>query len=87
MVEGGSYGGVIEIGRGMITGNDNNTLTGNQIRDRSDTTAVPNDLVFLAGSFAPGADSNNRPRFRSVLAPPASSMTSPRGSHYDHIVK
>lgn len=39
--EGASTGTLVNIGAGTTTGNDNIQITGNTIRDRSDTTGVP----------------------------------------------
>ena len=54
-IEGGNTSttsGVIDID-GLVPGdtvaNNNNTITGNTIRDRSDTSAVPTNLIYSAG--------------------------------------
>ena len=52
-------GGVIFFGRGVTTGNDNNILTDNQIRDRNDVAGVPLDLVYSSGTSDEVANSNN----------------------------
>lgn len=42
--------GVVFISSGAVTtGNDNNTITDNQIRDRSDAAGVPANLIYSAG--------------------------------------
>lgn len=40
---------IIAPGTTLVTGNDNNTITGNQIRDRSDAAGVPGNLIFVIG--------------------------------------
>lgn len=54
-----SMGGVVFFGPGLTTGNDNNTVTGNQIRDRSDAVGAPLDLVYSYGTSDEVANSNN----------------------------
>lgn len=46
-VEGQASGSfaVVDFGDGMITGNDNNEISGNLIRDRTDSLGVPNFLI------------------------------------------
>ena len=51
--------GVVTFGGGATTGNDNNTITDNQIRDRSDAAGVPANLFASLGSSATVANSNN----------------------------
>ncbi|MCF7788354.1 MAG: choice-of-anchor D domain-containing protein [Prosthecobacter sp.] len=53
-----SYG-VVAFRAGAVTGNDNNTITGNQIRDRSDAAGVPAYLVNSLGSSDWVANSSN----------------------------
>ncbi|MFO1482413.1 MAG: choice-of-anchor D domain-containing protein [Verrucomicrobiaceae bacterium] len=53
-----SYG-VVAFRSGVVTGNDNNTVTGNQIRDRSDASGVPTYLVNSLGSSDWVANSGN----------------------------
>ncbi|MFZ2278552.1 MAG: choice-of-anchor D domain-containing protein [Prosthecobacter sp.] len=53
-----SYG-VVALRSGVTTGNDNNTITGNQIRDRSDAAGVPVYLVNSLGSSDWVANSGN----------------------------
>jgi hypothetical protein len=51
--------GVVFFGPGLTTGNDNNVVTGNRIRDRSDVTGVPANLVYSGGTSDTVANSNN----------------------------
>ena len=51
--------GVVAFRAGAVTGNDGNTVTGNQIRDRSDAAGVPAYLVNSLGSSDWVANSNN----------------------------
>ncbi|WP_395738550.1 beta strand repeat-containing protein [Prosthecobacter sp.] len=51
--------GVVTFRAGAVTGNDGNTITGNQIRDRSDTTSVPGYLVSSLGTSDWVANSDN----------------------------
>ncbi len=51
--------GVVFFGTGTTTGNDSNTVTLNTIRDRSDATGVPANLVYSAGLSAAAANSAN----------------------------
>ncbi len=44
--------GIIFFSTGISTGNDNNTITQNIIRDRSDVLAVPYNAVYSTGSAA-----------------------------------
>jgi len=53
-----SYG-VVAFRAGVVTGNDNNTVTGNQIRDRSDAAGVPVYLVNSIGTSDWVANSSN----------------------------
>jgi len=62
VLEGATTGaliGVVFFSTGLTTGNDNNTVTGNQIRDRSDAAGIPDFLVASAGSSGTAANSNN----------------------------
>ncbi|WP_395748319.1 beta strand repeat-containing protein [Prosthecobacter sp.] len=51
--------GVVTFRAGAVTGNDGNTISGNQIRDRSDATSVPSYLVSSLGSSDWVANSGN----------------------------
>ncbi len=51
--------GAVLFSTGAITGNDNNTVTGCQIRNRSDATGVPASLVVSFGSWDTLSNSNN----------------------------
>lgn len=51
--------GVVTFRAGAVTGNDGNTITGNQIRDRSDATSVPGYLVSSLGTSDWVANSGN----------------------------
>jgi hypothetical protein len=51
--------GVVFFSTGATTGNDDNTVTDNQIRDRSDAVGVPLNLVFSGGTSASVSNSNN----------------------------
>ncbi|HEV7701102.1 MAG TPA: Ig-like domain-containing protein, partial [Pyrinomonadaceae bacterium] len=51
--------GVVFIGTGTTTGNDNNTFTDDQIRDRSDAAGVPARLFSSTGTSAGVSNSNN----------------------------
>ncbi len=51
--------GVVTFRAGSVTGNDGNTITGNQIRDRSDASSVPGYLVSSLGSSDWVANSGN----------------------------
>lgn len=60
IVEGASTGnGVIILTTGATTGNDNNTITENQIRDLSTTAGVPFSLIVSQGTSATVSNSNN----------------------------
>lgn len=66
-VEGGTSGianGVVMIGAGSTTGNDNNAISDSTIRDRTDAAAVPLQLLYIDGSGAATSSgitiSNNR---------------------------
>ncbi|MFO1439996.1 MAG: right-handed parallel beta-helix repeat-containing protein [Verrucomicrobiaceae bacterium] len=50
---------VVFFSTGVTWGNDNNTVTGNQIRDRSDAAGVPSNLVASTGSSDWVANSGN----------------------------
>ncbi len=54
-----SSSGVVFFSTGLTTGNDNNTVAGNHIRDRSDVTSVPANLVYSSGTSDAVANSNN----------------------------
>ena len=59
-VEGGNTNpasGVVTIGSGPTTGNDNNSITDSLIRDRTDATAVPLNLIYNDSSGG-GLNSN-----------------------------
>lgn len=61
VVEGASTSttlGVIGFGAGTVTGNDNNIITGCQVRDLSSAAGVPNTLIGSSGSSA-AANSGN----------------------------
>ena len=51
--------GVVLFSTGATTGNDNNTVTDNHIRDRSDAAGVPRNLFFSEGSASAGAANSN----------------------------
>lgn len=51
--------GVVAFKTGVTTGNDFNTVSGNQIRDRSDTVGIPSVLVVSQGSSDTVANSDN----------------------------
>ncbi len=53
-----SYG-VVSFRTGVLTGNDNNTVTENHIRDRSDAAGVPGYLLVSGGSSDGIQNSNN----------------------------
>ena len=55
----GSGLGVIGFGAGTITGNDNNLITGCQVRDLSTAVGVPMVLIGSSGSSAAVANSGN----------------------------
>jgi CSLREA domain-containing protein len=60
IIEGAAeFGSVFFIGAGSITGNDNNLITDNQIRDRSDSPGVPGTLILTQASSAPGGVRNS----------------------------
>ncbi len=50
---------VVLFSKGLLTGNDNNIVAGNQIRDRSDAAGVPASLVCSEGSSDGLANSGN----------------------------
>ncbi|MFO1441450.1 MAG: hypothetical protein U1F81_24235 [Verrucomicrobiaceae bacterium] len=54
-----SFLGVIGLSTGAVTGNDNNLITDNQVRDLSVAAGVPGYLVGSTGSSANVANSNN----------------------------
>lgn len=51
--------GVIGFSTGTVTGNDDNRITGCQVRDLSTTAGVPYTLIGSSGSSASVANSNN----------------------------
>ena len=51
--------GVILFSTGTTNGNDNNTVTDNQVRDRSDAPGVPFNLILSSGTAGAAANSNN----------------------------
>ncbi|MCP9494238.1 MAG: tandem-95 repeat protein [Pyrinomonadaceae bacterium MAG19_C2-C3] len=51
--------GVVFFSVGTTTGNDNNTITDNQIRDRSDAAGVPSNLVLSQAASAPSGVFNS----------------------------
>ncbi|MDQ3815990.1 MAG: hypothetical protein M3347_18940, partial [Armatimonadota bacterium] len=51
--------GVVFVSTGTTTGNDNNTITDNLIRDRSDATGVPANLIFSQGTSSAVANTGN----------------------------
>ncbi|MBI5473434.1 MAG: hypothetical protein HY961_13900, partial [Ignavibacteriae bacterium] len=55
----GATTGVVFFTTGATTGNDNNLITENHIRDRSDAAGVPNTLILSGGTSAAVANSNN----------------------------
>jgi len=60
VIEGASTGNsVIFILTGATTGNDNNTITDNQVRDLSTAAGVPFSLIVSQGTSASVANSNN----------------------------
>ena len=61
IVEGASAGslGVISFSTGMVTGNNNNLITGCQVRDLSTAAGVPLVLIGSIGSSAAVANSGN----------------------------
>ena len=59
VLEGAPDGTVVLFNTGATTGNDNNTITGNQIRDRSDTIAVPAYLVLSQNTSDTVPNRNN----------------------------
>lgn len=54
-----STAGVIFFSTGTTTGNQSNTVTGNTVRDRSDATGVPANLIYSAGTSSTIANKNN----------------------------
>ena len=51
--------GVVLFSTGSATGNLNNTVTNNTIRDRSDASGVPANLIYSAGTSAVIPNKNN----------------------------
>lgn len=49
-IEGSTNGNVIFIATGITTGNDNNRITANTVRDRTDAVGVPFNSVLSSGS-------------------------------------
>lgn len=61
-IEGGNTGstsGVLVFSTGTTTGNDNNTVTNCTIRDRSDVTQIPANLIYSQGSSTSVRNSGN----------------------------
>jgi hypothetical protein len=58
-VEGGVTGGVILLSTGTTTGNDNNVITANVVRDRTDAAGVPFNVIVTSGSSAAISNTNN----------------------------
>ncbi|MFY7884661.1 MAG: beta strand repeat-containing protein, partial [Dolichospermum sp.] len=54
-----STNGVVFLSTGATTGNDNNTISNNLIRDRSDVAGVPANLIYSLGSSPSIANSDN----------------------------
>ncbi|MFL6209445.1 MAG: Calx-beta domain-containing protein [Pyrinomonadaceae bacterium] len=54
-----SSAGVIFFTTSTTTGNINNIITGNTVRDRSDTSSVPVNLIYSAGTSAAITNKNN----------------------------
>ena len=54
-----SSSGVIFFSSGTTTGNDNNLITGCQVRDRNDVAGVPSYLISSKGSSAAVSNSGN----------------------------
>jgi len=52
-------GSVILFGSGTVTGNDNNLISGCQVRDLSNATGVPQNLIYSSGISGPLANSGN----------------------------
>src|SRR5205085_8323588 len=50
--------GVVTVGAGMTTGNDNDTVTDNQLRDLSTAPGVPTHLFLSTGASAAVVNSN-----------------------------
>jgi hypothetical protein len=60
IVEGAGAGsGVIYFSSGTVTGNDENVITGCQVRDLTTTAGVPRYLINSSGTFNGGSNSNN----------------------------
>lgn len=57
-LESGSNSSVISINTGITTGNDNNQIVGNIIRDRTDAAGVPFNSINLIGTSAAISNSN-----------------------------
>jgi hypothetical protein len=57
-LEGGGTSSVLFISTGVTTGNDNITVTGNTIRDRTDATSVPFNSINLIGTSATISNTN-----------------------------
>lgn len=51
--------GVVFFGSGVTTGNDNNTVNDNRVRDRSDAAGVPLNLILSSGTAGAASNSNN----------------------------
>ena len=62
VIEGGitsASGGLVFIAAGLTTGNDNNTISGNIVRDRTDVAGVPANLVVSLNGSTTATNSNN----------------------------
>jgi hypothetical protein len=62
IIEGAAFNnsnGVLWFSGGVTTGNDDNLITDNQIRDRSDGQGLPHNLVLSQGSSATVANTGN----------------------------
>jgi hypothetical protein len=57
-LEGGGTSSVLFISTGTTTGNDNISVTGNIIRDRTDAASIPFNVINLAGTSAAVSNSN-----------------------------
>lgn len=57
-LEGGGTSSILSISTGVTTGNDNISITGNTIRDRTDATSVPFNSINLIGTSAAISNTN-----------------------------
>ncbi len=63
IVEGGNANansGVVTLGLGTTTGNDNNSISDCHIRDRSDAVGIPANLIFSLGANSNTVIANNQ---------------------------